>query len=185
VRASQETRKAIEEMMERLAETLATKDINAFMQLFTTDANMVAIGPEEEAMLIGQIQLKQQMEATFKEAESISLKYGWTSIKANGPVAWLATHVYYTIKKTGKQAVKLSTRLTGVLEQNKDKWAWVQYHFSVPLTIEAPEETPEEKAASEAAAKEKAEAEVPEAAAKSEEVTTDESPEEDIFYEMP
>ncbi len=187
MKPSEETRKAINELLDRLAEAMAAKNVDAYMKLFTTNANILTIGPEEDAMNIGPIQLKQHMEATFKEAESISLKYGWTSIKANGPVAWVASHVTYNIKKIGRQEVSLSTRLTGVLEKENDKWLWIQFHFSVPLPIEAPEETPEEKAIREAAAKEEAAAEAKPAEAKpaEEEAPKEKSPEEDIFYEMP
>ncbi len=188
MKADEATHKAVNEVLARMAEAMAAKDINAFIKLFSKDSNILTITPEEEGMYIGSTQLKEGMEKTFNEAESLSLKYGWTSIKANGPVAWVASHVYYNIKKKGKQEANLSARMTGVLEKDNDSWLWTQFHFSVPIPIEAPEETAEETAAAEKASGEKAAAEAkPAEAAESEPAKTEEkSPEEDsAFWEMP
>ena len=180
MKASPEVRKAIEEQLESLADAMASRDINAFMKLFSTDANILALNIEEDSMFIGPTQIKQNMETFFNNTDSIALKYGWTSIKAEGKIAWVATHVNFTIKKKGFQEVPLSTWLTGVLVEQKDDWLWIQYHLSAPYKIEAPELTPEEKAAEEAA--EKGE-EVAEVEAKPEE--PEEPSEEDVFFELP
>ena len=136
MRADAETRAAVNEVLNRMAAAMADKDIDAFMNLFADEANMLNIGIEEEEMSIGNTQLKEQMQKTFEEAESISLKYGWTSIRANGPVAWVASHVYYNIKKKGKEELNLSSRLTGVLEKTDNQWLWTQQHFSIARNIE-------------------------------------------------
>ena len=194
MKADEATWKAVNGVLARMAEAMAAKDIDAFIKLFPSDSNILTITPEEEGMYIGPIQLKKGMEKTFNEAESLSLKYGWTSVRASGPVAWVSAHVYYKIKKKGKQEVSLSARMTGVLEKDNDSWLWTQFHFSVPIPIEAPEETAEEKAAKEEAAAaekapgEKAAAEAkPAEAAESEPAEAEEkSPEEDsAFWEMP
>ncbi len=186
MKASETIRKAVDEVLARMAEAMAAKDINAFIKLFSKDPNILTITPEEEGMYIGPTLLKRGMEKTFNEAESLSLKYGWTSIRASGPVARVSSHVYYNIKKKGKQEVSLSARMTGVLEKDNDSWLWTQFHFSVPISIEAPEETAEEKTAKEeAAAAEKALGEKAAAEAKPAEAE-EKSPEEtDIFWEMP
>ena len=191
MKADEATRKAVNEVLARMAEAMADKDINAFIKLFSKDPNILTITPEEEGMYMGPTLLKEGMEKTFNEAESLSLKYGWTSIRASGPVAWVSSHVYYNIKKKGKQEVSLSARMTGVLEKDNDSWLWVQFHFSVPIPIEAPEETAEEKAAEEeTAAAEKAPGEKAAAEAKPAEVEqakAEEKPpeEDDTFWEMP
>ena len=194
MKADEATHKAVNEVLARMAEAMAAKDINAFIELFSKDPNILTITPEEEGMYIGTTQLKEGMGKTFNEAESLSLKYGWTSIRANGPVAWVSSHVYYNIKKNGKQEVSLSTWMTGVLEKDNDSWLWVQFHFSVPTPIEAPEETTEEKAAKEETAaaekapggKEAVEAKPAEAAEAKPVEAEEKSPEEDsAFWEMP
>ncbi len=176
MKVDEATRKAVNEVLARMAEAMAAKDINAFIKLFSKDPNILSITPEEEGMYIGPTLLKRGMEKTFNEAESLSLKYGWTSIRANGPVAWVSSHVYYNIKKKGKQKVSLSARMTGVLEKDNGSWLWAQFHFSAPISIEAPEET----AAAEKAPGEKAAAEAKPAEAE------EKPPEEDsAFWEMP
>jgi uncharacterized protein (TIGR02246 family) len=188
MKVDEATRKAVNEVLARMAEAMAAKDINAFIKLFSKDFNILTITPEEEGMYVGPTQLKEGMEKTFNEAESLSLKYGWTSIRASGPVARVSSHVYYNIKKKGKQEVSLSARMTGVLEKDNDSWLWTQFHLSVPVSIEAPEETAEEKAAKEEAAKaEAAKAKEAEPAAEAKPAEAEEkSPEEtDIFWEMP
>ena len=139
MRPDSDTRKAIDDSLERMAEAMAQKNITAFMKLFAEDPNMMTIGMEDGSISIGTHNLKKRMEETFKEAESISLKYGWTGISTSGAVAWVGSHVTYNIKKKGKEAVSLSTRLSGVLEKQGEKWLWVNQHFSLPMPIEAPD----------------------------------------------
>lgn len=136
MRADEQTRTAVNEALIKMAQAMETKDIDAFMKLFSKDQNMLTIGPEEAEMSLGPGQLKERMEKTFTEAETLSLKYGWTSIKANGPAAWVASHVYYNIKKKGQEEISLSARLTGVLEKIDNQWLWTQQHFSVARNIE-------------------------------------------------
>ena len=147
---------------------------------------MMTITPEEDGMNLGHNKLKATMEKTFEAAEVLNWKYGWTSIKANGSVAWVASHITYTIKKTNRHQINLSTRFTCVLEKNKNKWLINQYHFSVPLPIEAPEETEEEKKAkAEAEAKVKAETEAANTKIKETIQKAEEELEDTGFYEIP
>jgi len=136
MRTDEQTRTAVNEVLIKMAQAMETKDIDVFMKLFSKDSNMLTIGPEEAEMSIGPGQLKERMEKTFSEAETLSLKYGWTSIKANGPAAWVASHVYYNIKKKGQEEISLSARLTGVLEKIDNQWLWTQQHLSVARNIE-------------------------------------------------
>jgi uncharacterized protein (TIGR02246 family) len=135
MKADQETKQAVNAVLEKMAQAMAARDITAFIKLFANDAIMVTLGLEERDINIGIFQLKERMQGTFTEAEAISLKYGWTTIKANGPVAWVASHITYNIKKKEQEALSLSTRLTGVLEKTDGKWLWVQLHFSMARNI--------------------------------------------------
>jgi len=199
MRADQETREAVNEILEKMARAIAAKDITAYMSLFAKDPNMLTVGLEEAEMNIGANQLQTRMQETFKEAETISLKYGWTTIKGNGPVAWVASHPTYNIKKKGQEALSISTRLTGILEKTDGNWLWVQMHFSMARNIEeaiadALKKIEEDKAkvavAAEAAEAEGEEATPPaDEAGKKEEAAEKEEPakekEADGFYELP
>jgi uncharacterized protein (TIGR02246 family) len=199
MRADQETKEAVNKILEKMAQAIAAKDITAFMRLFAKDSNMLTVGLEEAEMSIGANQLQTRMQETFKEAETISLKYGWTTVKGNGPVAWVASHPTYNIKKKGQEALSLSTRLTGILEKIDGNWLWVQMHFSMARNIheaiaDAFKKIEEDKAkaaeAAQAAAAEGEEAAPPaDEAGKKEEPVEEEAPaqeEETIgFYELP
>lgn len=202
MRADEETRKAVNEILEKMAQAIAAKDITAYMRLFTKDPNMLTVGLEEAEMNIGANQLQTRMQETFKEAETISLKYGWTTIKGNGPVAWVASHPTYNIKKKGQEALSISTRLTGILEKIDGNWLWVQMHFSMARNIEeaiadafkkieeGKAKAPEAAEAAEATEAEGEEATPPaDEAGKKEEAAEKEEPAKeekaDGFYELP
>jgi len=178
-----EVRKAVEERLKDLAEALEEKSISKYSKLFAKMSNIMVINPEEDTMLIGEPQVRQFAEKFFEEADSIGVKYGWVSIKNEEKVAWLTSHVYLKIKKKGFQEVDLSAWLSAVLTLEKGNWVFLLYHLSLPKTIEAPELTPEEKAAEEAATKAEEEAATAEAEGGGEE--GGEPSEEDVFYEMP
>lgn len=178
MRADEATKTAVNDLLERFADAYESKNVDSLMSLFKPDPNMLNLGPEKEEMNVGAAQLKESMGNVFKEAESINLKYGWTSIKANGDVAWVASHVTYTIKKVGKLEVSESARFTAVFEKEKDNWLFVQHHLSFAKDIEAedePKKEGEEAKAEEAKAEE----------TKAEEEKPEEKSEDDVFYEIP
>ena len=66
-RADQETRKAIETILEQMNTAYQNKDLAAFISLFANDPNMMTIGLEEDQMSIGLNQLEQRMKKTFED----------------------------------------------------------------------------------------------------------------------
>jgi len=198
MRVDQETKEAVNKILEKMAQAITAKDITAYMRLFAKDPNMLTVGLEEAEMSIGANQLQTRMQETFKEAETISLKYGWTTIKGNGPVAWVASHPTYNIKKKGQQALSLSTRLTGILEKIDGNWLWVQMHFSIARNIheavadafkKIEADKAKEAEAAQAAEAEGEEAAPPAEAGEEEEPAEEEAPakeeETGSFYELP
>ena len=189
MKADEATRNEVTSVLNKLADALKTKDLEAFMKLFANEPNMLTIGLEEKELNVGNHGLKDRMKKTFEEAHSISLKYGWTSVKVNGDAAWVASNTTYTIKKKGKQEVTIPSRMTGVLEKIDGNWLWTQHHFSTPIPIEAPDALPEEEKKVEEAAKEaeKAAKEKGEKGTGAEEVKEEEKEKkiDDVFYEIP
>jgi len=185
MKTDEATRNEVTSVLNKLADALKTKDLEAFMKLFANEPNMLTIGLEEKELNVGNNSLKDRMKKTFEEAHSISLKYGWTSVKANGDAAWVASNTTYTIKKKGKQEVTIPARMTGVLEKISGNWLWTQHHFSTPIPIEAPDAPPEEEKKAEEA--EKAAKEKGEKPAEAEEVKEEEKEKkiDDVFYEIP
>ena len=184
MKADEATRSAINSILNKMAEAMKTKDLEAYMKLFAKEPNMLTIGLEEKELSVGDSGLKTRMKNTFEEAHSMSIKYGWTSVKANGDAAWVASNTTYTIKKKGKQEVTIPARMTGVLEKIDGNWLWTQLHFSTPIPLEAPDASPEEEKKLEEAAKEadKEKGEKPAEEVKEEEK---EKKIDDVFYEIP
>jgi len=187
MKADEATRNAVNSVLNKLAEALKTKDLEAFMKLFANEPNMLTIGLEEKELSVGNHGLKDRMKKTFEEADSISIKYGWTSIKASGDAAWVASNTTYKIKKKGKQEVTIPARMTGVLEKIEGDWLWTQHHLSTPIPIEAPDASPEEEKQAEEAAKEVEKADKEKAGKPAEGVKEEETEKkiDDVFYEIP
>ena len=150
MRADNETRSAINALLEETKAAMESRNAEAFIKLTTKDPNMLNIGPGKDEMSIGVGQLKERYEKHFALADTITIKYGYTTIKSNGNVAWVASHLYETLKKGSRQLV-LDMRMTIVAEKIDDKWGWSEMHLSIPAEVNMPEPTPEEKAAEEAA----------------------------------
>jgi hypothetical protein len=181
-----EVRKVIEGRLNDLAEALEGKNIEKYTKLFAKSPNSImVINPEEDTMLIGELQVKEFAETFFKDMDSIAVKYGWVSIKNEGKLAWTGTHVQLKVKKKGFQEVDLSAWLSAVLTEEKGKWVFLLYHLSLPKAIEALELSPEEKAAEEAASKSEEDEAAETKGVEGEGKEVKETTEEDIFYEMP
>jgi uncharacterized protein (TIGR02246 family) len=183
VRADNETRSAINALLEQTKAALEAKNAEAFVSLTTKDPNMLNIGPAQDEMSIGIGQLKERYEKFFAMADTVAVKYGYTTIKSNGNVAWVASHLYETLKKGSRQLV-LDLRMTAVAEKIDNDWRWSEVHLSVPAAVKMPEPSVEEKAAEEAAVaaakaaeegKKKAEEEKRQAELKADEPPTDQS----------
>jgi ketosteroid isomerase-like protein len=186
VRADNETRAAINALLEQTKVAMEAKDADAYVALTTQDPNMLNIGPAKDEMSIGVGQLKERYQKHFATADTINFKYGYTTIKSNGNVAWVSSHLWETLTK-GSRKLLLDMRMTAVAEKINDKWGWSEIHLSVPAEFKLPEPTPEEKAAEEAAAKAAKEAE--EAKKKAEEdkrkaeLKADEPPTDQSFFD--
>lgn len=177
MRADETTKTAVNELLEKFADAYESKNATALINLFKTDPNMLNLGPEKDGMDVGTTQLKDHMEGLFKEAEKLHIKYGWTSIKANGDVAWVASHITYTVKKIGKLEASESARFTAVLEKESGKWLFVQHHISFAKDIEVEDEPKKEG--------EEAKAEESGKEAEAEKKVEEEKPEDNVFYEIP
>ncbi|AKG52857.1 hypothetical protein DGWBC_0169 [Dehalogenimonas sp. WBC-2] len=151
MRADSETRSAINALLEEFKYAMEARNVEALLNTTTKDANMLNIGPAQDEMSIGEGQLKERYTKLFASVDTVTIKYGYTTIKANGLVAWVSSHLYETLKR-GSQAVVLDMRLTAVAEKIENDWKFSEMHLSIPGEVKLPEPTPEEKAAEEAAA---------------------------------
>jgi ketosteroid isomerase-like protein len=151
LRADNETRSIINSLLEQFKAAAEERNADALVALTTNDPNMLNIGPGKDEMSIGTGQLKEYYQKHFAMADTVTIKLGYTTIKSNGNVAWIASHLIETLAK-GNRKLVLDMRLTAVAEKIENKWGWSEMHFSIPAEVKMPDASPEEKAAEEAAA---------------------------------
>ena len=184
MRADNETRSIINNFLEQYKAAVEAKNADAIIALTTSDPNMLNIGIGKDEMSIGTGQLKEYYQKLFATADTVTLKYGYTTIKSNGNVAWVSSHLWETLTKGKTRQLALDMRMTAVLEKIENNWGFSEMHFSVPVEVKMPEPSPEEKAAEEAAAaaakaaeeaKKKAEEDKKKAEKKADEPPTDQS----------
>ena len=184
MRADNETRSIINDLLEQYKAAVEAKNADAIITLTTNDPNMLNIGAGKDEMSIGTGQLKEYYQKLFAGADTVTLKYGYTTIKSNGNAAWVSSHLWETLKKGQSRQLMLDMRMTAVAEKIDNKWGFSEMHFSIPAEVKMPEPSPEEKAAEEAAAaalkaaeeaKKKAEVDKKKAEMKADEPPTDQS----------
>lgn len=186
MRADNETRAVINALLEQTKAAFEARNADALIKLTTDDPNMLNIGIAKDELSVGPGQLKERMQKHFAMADTITLKYGYTTIKSNGNVAWVSSHLWETLVK-GTRKLFLDMRMTAVAEKVNDKWGWSEMHWSMPVEVAMPEPTAEEKAAEEAAAKAAKEAEEAKKKAEEEkrkaELKADEPPTDQSFFD--
>jgi len=132
--------------LNKLGASIETKSAAAAMTLFSNDPNMMSFGPSVQDTAIGQTQTKEWLERFLGKAEPVRFKFGYTTVKAKGDVAWVDSHVMYIAKK-GEEKKEFDINLSGVLEKTGDKWLWNQFHMSMPAELSFPEPPKAEAAA--------------------------------------
>jgi ketosteroid isomerase-like protein len=155
MRADPETRSAINEVLNKLGAAMETKSTAAAMTLFSNDPNMMSFGPAAQDTAIGQTQTKEWLDRFLAKADPVRFKFGYTTVKARGEVAWVDAHIMYTAKK-GEEKKEFDINLSGVLEKTGDKWLWNQFHMSMPAEMTFPEPPKVEAVATAEPAKEAA-----------------------------
>jgi ketosteroid isomerase-like protein len=146
MRADPETRSAINEVLNKLGGAIEAKAAAAALTLFSNDPNMMSFGPSAQDTAIGQTQTKEWLERFIGKAEPVRFKFGYTTVKAKGDVAWVDSHIMYSAKK-GEEKKDFDLNLSGVLEKTGDKWLWNQFHLSMPAEMTFPEPPKAEAAA--------------------------------------
>jgi len=119
------------DMLKKYAKAYADKDIDAMMNLFLDDPDIVAIGTGTDEWVHGPDELKKGFERDFSQADNIQVKFENVTVQSAGNVAWLSAVMNMYAVISGKEAV-LSGRLSMVLENKKNKWLFRHLHFSLP-----------------------------------------------------
>lgn len=136
MKADARTEVAVMTVLNRFAEDYAKRELEGVLALFAPDSDVVMFGSGADEKRVGLAEIKALVERDWSQSDAASFTYGWTSVSAAGPVAWVAADVTFKAK-VGGQEVTLLGRLTGVLENRAGNWLLVQGHFSLPAATQA------------------------------------------------
>lgn len=132
MKANASTEAAALECLRRFAEAYAKRDITGLLGLFSPDPDLVVFGTGADEKRIGLAGTRDQFERDWSQSDEAFLEFGWTSVSAAGPVAWLATDITIHVVAGGQEITLHGGRLTAVLERRGDTWLIAQFHLSLP-----------------------------------------------------
>jgi uncharacterized protein (TIGR02246 family) len=137
MKADSRTEEEVKATLHRLTNAFRNRDLNAFLECFTPDADVVLYGTGADEKRIGPEQIRIQVERDWAQSESAEMLFTWTSVSAAGPVAWVAVDGAFKFIAGGQDGT-IPVRVSIVLEKREGRWLIVHAHFSTPA--EAQEE---------------------------------------------
>jgi uncharacterized protein (TIGR02246 family) len=129
MKADRKTEAAVRAVLERLAKAYAQRDMDLLISAFLPDPDVLMYGTGADEKRVGLAEMEAQARRDWSQSEAANIRYGWTSISAAGPVAWVATDAVFHLEGGGQQ-FDLPARATAVLEKRDDEWLIAQVHFS-------------------------------------------------------
>ena len=131
MKADTKTEAEVKAVLTRLTDSYERKDLEGLRACVAADPDLVLYGTGADEKRIGPAEFLKQAERDWSQTESIAMEFGWMSISAAGPVAWVAADGAFKIR-AGGQAFAMPARATFVLEKRDGQWLVVQGHFSAP-----------------------------------------------------
>lgn len=135
MKADSRTEGEVKTTLQRLTDAFGNRDLKAFLECFAPDADVVVYGTGADEKRIGSGQIRSQVERDWAQSESAAMLFGWTSISAAGPVAWVAVDGAFKFRAGGKDAT-VPARVSVVLERREGRWLIVHAHFSTPAAAQ-------------------------------------------------
>jgi ketosteroid isomerase-like protein len=138
MRADANTEAAVLAALEEFRQAYTQRDMRRALSLFSSDPDVVLVGTGADELRVGLGELQMQLERDWSQSESAAIELGGgIMISAVGPVAWVTLPQALVHVAAGGQAMDLSARLSGVLEQRAGRWLFMHVHFSFPAAGEA------------------------------------------------
>jgi uncharacterized protein (TIGR02246 family) len=123
----------IRNLLERLNQGFARRDVTQVLDLFTPDPETVFIGSEAGETATGPTQLRRLLQGLFARPETYQWRWGQLHVGVTGQVAWLTTQAVLLVE--GPQPLELPYRMTLVLQRRENTWLIVHYHGSEPAAV--------------------------------------------------
>jgi ketosteroid isomerase-like protein len=135
MKADQRTENEVPEVLTRVSQAYARRDMDSLLSCFVPDADLIMYGTGADEKRIGPGGVEEQARRDWSQSDAMALELGWHSVSAAGPVAWVAADAAFK-GRTGGQEFVLPARLTAVLEKRDTRWLVAQMHFSMPLSAQ-------------------------------------------------
>lgn len=131
MKADRQTETEVKALLEEAWRRYEQKDVDAFMDLWTSDPDLVAIGTGGDEIRLGPEELRHGIQRDFVQAENLGHTIEWLRISAAGNTAWSAAHITLTAT-VNENDVTLPCRMTNVYERRGETWRIAQLHLSLP-----------------------------------------------------
>lgn len=131
MKADKNTESEIMDMLNKYAKAYEDKDIEAMMELFIDDPDLVAIGTGKDEWVQGYQELENGFKRDFSQANNIDVGFEKITISNAGKVSWLSSLMTMNAEVSGEE-VLLCGRLTLILEKIGNNWFFTHLHFSLP-----------------------------------------------------
>lgn len=131
MQADAATAMAVKEVLDRVAESYATRNLATLRSAFAPDPDVIMYGTGADEKRVGLAEIEMQAQRDWSQSDASEVRFGWMSISAAGDVAWAATDAEFAVSASG-QAISLPARITFVLQKRSGSWQIVQSHFSLP-----------------------------------------------------
>lgn len=130
MKADAKTESAVMATVNNSFEAYAKRDVEGVLATLVPEPDVITIGTGADEKCIGLRETRQQLERDFAQSEAGSWEWGWHSVSAAGPVAWVAADVTIHARVEGKE-LSFPLRFSAVLVQHGDRWLFTQQHISM------------------------------------------------------
>jgi uncharacterized protein (TIGR02246 family) len=135
LKADKNTENEIIEMFNSYKRAYADNDLDAMINLFLEDPDIVVIGTGEDEWVQGCNELKKGLKRDITQSESIKVDFKDIKVSTIGAAAWTSSHMTMHAMVSGEEMI-LKGRLTSVFEKVEDKWYFVHLHYSLPAVTQ-------------------------------------------------
>lgn len=131
MKADKKTENEIVEVLNSYGNAYADKDLDAMLNLFLEDPDIVAIGTGEDEWVHGFDELKEGLKRDITQSESIKVDFKNITVSSANNVAWTSSYMTMHAKVSGEEII-LNGRLTAIFKKVEYKWYFAHIHYSLP-----------------------------------------------------
>jgi ketosteroid isomerase-like protein len=136
MKADAQTEAAVMAVLDQFKQAYQEREIKPLLAVFAPDPDVVVYGTGADEKRVGLSEIQKQVERDWDQADASTFEWGWHSVSAAGPVAWVAADTFAHAMLAG-QEVYIPLRFTAVLERRATGWVCVQAHISTPESGQA------------------------------------------------